>query len=441
MKDPHPIHGARFRLFWRLYLFGLLGMITTMATAVGLVTLLGSHPPWLSPVDRLAANLFEEFGAEPAATPALQARLDQAHDLLGFDLALLRADGSTIAWSGNQELPLKLHRHTVVLDPAAAASATLVMGAKDLPERFPGRMLLGLLAMLLVLGLVSLALTHTLTRPLRRLTQTAQRLAGGDLAARTEIVRKDELGVLARTMDEMAGRLALQVRSERELLANLSHEIRTPLARIRVALELCAEEPVTLESVRKQLAGIESDVGELERLVNDVLTIYRLDVSSAAATEGGLVLHKETLGVSALVSAAAERFHKTHPGRVLRTLLPPAPGALTIDPVLLRRVLDNLLDNAKRYSEAEVELEVLSEPGTVRIEVRDRGMGIPAEDLPRLFEPFYRTAESRAKNPAGLGLGLTLGKRVVEAHGGTLRAEARPGGGTVFSISLPQASS
>jgi signal transduction histidine kinase len=145
--------------------------------------------------------------------------------------------------------------------------------------------------------------------------------------------------------------------------------------------------------------------------------------------------------LASLAADAAERFRGAHEGRTLEVAAEDGLPAVTGDAALLRRLLVNLLDNAAKYSEppAPVTMAVRRADGAAIIEVRDFGIGIAPEDLPRLFTPFFRTDRSRARGTGGTGLGLALAKRIAEAHGGTISAESAPGEGTVFRVRLPAA--
>jgi signal transduction histidine kinase len=278
-------------------------------------------------------------------------------------------------------------------------------------------------AVLLALAIASIPLARAIAAPLERLTGAARRLGEGDLSARAGFAGKGEVGVLAAAFDEMAARLERLIRSERELLANVSHELRTPLARIRVALDLASEGD--LEKARRYLGEIGTDLAELERLIDDVLTAARLDQG------GALPLRRQRVEAREIVERAAERFRAAAPDR---------PG-LDADPALLRRALDNLLDNARKYADGPAPVRLLARrvDGGLEVEVRDQGVGIDPADLPRIFTPFFRSDRSRARGTGGVGLGLALARRIVEAHGGSISVESAPGRGTAVRLRIPGA--
>jgi signal transduction histidine kinase len=297
------------------------------------------------------------------------------------------------------------------------------------------------IGIILVLVGVSAVLTASwFGPPLAKLSQAARDLGAGNLAARANLRRNDELGEVAVAFDEMAERVAQVVQSQRELLANVSHELRTPLARIRVALDLAAEGDA--QEAASSLREIAGDLGELERLVADVLTTARLALSSETASPLQPPLRSERIDARQLLEQAVARFRATHPDRELTLEFSTPDAPLDADLMLLRRAIDNLLDNAAKHSEtrAAVALAAAIDDGRLRIEIRDQGTGIPAADLKRLFTPFFRADRSRTRQTGGLGLGLVLARRIVEAHRGSLEVESFPGRGTVARILVPLAS-
>jgi signal transduction histidine kinase len=191
------------------------------------------------------------------------------------------------------------------------------------------------------------------------------------------------------------------------------------------------------------LSEIATDLGELEILVEDVLIATRIELAADEAP-GALAMRRERIEASAIVERATQRFHSIHPDRTLEVQVdeadPRGRPSIEVDPMLFRRVLDNLLENAHKYSpdpSSPIGLQVRSESPHVIFEVRDRGVGIPASDLPHVFDPFFRGERSRDRRSGGVGLGLTLARRIVEAHGGRISIESRPGAGTTARVALP----
>jgi two-component system, OmpR family, sensor kinase len=287
------------------------------------------------------------------------------------------------------------------------------------------------------LGISSALLARSISRPLGMLSGAATRLGAGDLDARAALDRNDELGEVSRAFDGMADRVVGLLRSEKALLAGVSHELRTPLARIRVALELAEEGDMT--TARAALADITDDLGELERLVDELLTAARLELGQSAP--GAPTLRPTTVEVAALAATAAERFLSIHPEHRLDAAVADSAGRLEADPGLVGRVLNNLLDNAAKYSAPSagwVRLGVEGTTSEVTFTVEDHGAGIAPEDLPHVFTPFFRADRSRSRSTGGFGLGLSLARSIAEAHGGRLELASEPGAGTRATLVLPR---
>ena len=285
-------------------------------------------------------------------------------------------------------------------------------------------------------AIASVLLGRSFAQPLAALSATAHSFGSGDLTARAKLKRRDEFGQLSDSFDEMAERVARLVRSQQELLANVSHELRTPLARIRVALDLAAEGDA--DEARDALAEIAEDLAELERLVSDVLQNARLDLAAGrAGTQPPL--RPERVDPAALLEKAAARFRASYPERRLELQFGAPMPELNVDGVMLRRAIDNLLDNARKYSDPErpICVRAHARDGSFEICVEDRGIGIAADDLASVATPFFRTDRSRARRSGGLGLGLSLARRILEAHGGRLVVESQLGVGTRIRLQLP----
>jgi signal transduction histidine kinase len=295
---------------------------------------------------------------------------------------------------------------------------------------------------LVIVGVGSFLTARWIVRPLESISRAARALGAGDLSVRARLERSDELGEVGRAFDEMAERVQTLLLAERELLANVSHELRTPLARLRVALDIAGE--AGADAGRLSMAEMATDLAEIEAIVDDILTAARLDIEQGRTGTPKLALHLEEVSPRAICERAAERFRARHPGRPLEVTAGDTAHVVA-DPVLLRRVLDNLLENADKYSPDPTDRVTLRaatiEAGKVVFEVADLGIGIPPADLPRVFDAFFRGDRSRARSTGGVGLGLTLAKRIVDAHGGAIEIASRPAAGTTVRVTLPPATS
>ncbi|HEX8907670.1 MAG TPA: HAMP domain-containing sensor histidine kinase, partial [Anaeromyxobacteraceae bacterium] len=398
------------KLFWRVYLNGLLLLILVALAVAAVATALGREPAGRSP-EKFAAYAAARVGELRADPAALQRELVRLQEAFGARLTVF--EGGVPAASSDEEALAPL---------AAEHQPRLAQGAFKVPGRrftlaapVPGSppaylVLVGhvpqhsflrgasfLAAVLLALALASIPLARAIAAPLERLGRAVRAFGGGDLTARARLSTRGEVGEVASAFDQMADRIQLLVRSEKELLANVSHELRTPLARIRVALEMAEEGD--LERSRRYLAEIGTDLEELSRLVDDVLTAARLELAQDRGAAAELPLRRERLEARELVLRAVERFEAAHPGRALALALQDGLPDVDADPALLRRVLDNLLDNARKYSDpgSPIALAARGRADELEIEVRDRGIGIDPADLPRLFTPFFRSDRSRAR--------------------------------------------
>jgi len=286
-------------------------------------------------------------------------------------------------------------------------------------------------AMLVLVGAASVWFARRLGRPLEHLASAAREFGEGNTAARAKLARDDELGDVGRAFDEMADRTAIVMAAQRQLMADVSHELRTPLARIRVALELAAEDPAAAKDV---LADVGTDLDEIDQLIADILTTARLDGEHAN-------VERRPARLDELVEQAAQRFTTRHPNRKLETALAGDHRDIDCDPLLLRRALDNLLDNAAKYSDAGTPVSLAVAPNGTRVafEVVDRGVGMSPDELERAFTPFWRADGSRTRKTGGVGLGLALARRIARAHGGDVTLESTPGKGTKARLDVPLA--
>jgi signal transduction histidine kinase len=262
-----------------------------------------------------------------------------------------------------------------------------------------------------------------LTRRLEALKRGVEQFGAGQLSHRVAISGGDEVAAVASSFNVAAARVEALVQAHRSLLANASHELRSPLARMKMAVSMLAEAPEQRESLKRE---IDRNVAELDGLVEEVLLASRLDAAESP-------LHRDPVD---LLAVAAEEA-----ARVAVNVADPSQHVFVAgDERLLRRAIRNLLENAQRYGGGEVEVGVaVAGAGAgrrVSVHVCDRGPGVPEAMRERIFEPFFRLP-GHAEQAGGVGLGLALVKQIAARHGGSVRCEARPGGGSRFVIELP----
>jgi two-component system sensor histidine kinase MprB len=284
---------------------------------------------------------------------------------------------------------------------------------------------LALILLVVAIGGVAIAagsgllIARAALAPAARLTETAE-----EVARTEEIEGDDELARLGASFNEMLAALERSVGAQKRLVSDASHELRTPLTSLRTNIETLARRPEMPESDRQRLlSDLSGELEELGRLVDDIVDLAREGTDGSAA-DGDVRLDE-------LVAAAVSRARRRAPGREITTTL--ERSVVHGDPERLDRAISNLLDNAVKWTPEGGSIEVGLEGG--RLTVDDGGPGIPAPDLPHVFDRFYRAANARGT--AGSGLGLAITKQVAESHHGAVRAENRPGGGSRFELTLP----
>jgi two-component system OmpR family sensor kinase len=292
---------------------------------------------------------------------------------------------------------------------------------------------------LVVSALTSWWLAQHLSAPIRRIQEGARALACESLEVSVSAglrvsagleERKDELAVLARDFDAMADKLRANRSAITQLLRDISHELRSPLARMRVALGLARQPPADLS---RQLDRLEREIERLDSLISQVLKLARLHGTDAPFAREAFDLDEviEEVVRDANFEGAAKNCKITLQGA--------ANAAINGNRDLVRSAIENVLRNAVRYSphDAPVSVAVTRDQGGWVILIRDRGPGVPAGDLERIFEPFYRVAESRDRDSGGEGIGLAITAQVMKAHGGSAKAANSQGGGFEVRLSLP----
>ncbi|HWI37711.1 MAG TPA: ATP-binding protein [Burkholderiales bacterium] len=276
----------------------------------------------------------------------------------------------------------------------------------------------------------SALLAWYLAWPIRSLRWAFDSAAAGRLETRVSPrigSRRDEIADLGRDFDRMAQHLQSLVSAQRRLLHDVSHELRSPLARLQAAVGLARQDPTRMEAT---LERIERETNRLDAMVGEILTLARLESRTSAPA-------KEPVDFAHLVASIAEdaRFEAEAAGRRLALDIR-SDARVSGDPALLHRAVENVVRNAVKFTApgTAVDVSLASADGRAILKVDDHGPGIAPDELPKVFEPFYRAAGTDA---SGFGLGLAIAQRAVEAHGGTIRAANIPGGGLSVEISLP----
>jgi two-component system sensor histidine kinase CpxA len=323
---------------------------------------------------------------------------------------------------------------------AAGGRRVAVVAAHHRPPRMvhliePEALAWRLGVLVLVVGGLSFWLARYLSSPMASLRRATRRLSGGDLTARVgerAVRRRDEIGELARDFNAMAGRVEVLVGSQRRLLRDVSHELRSPLARITVALELARSRAG--DEASNPHDRIEREAARLDELIGRLLLLERLEVGGTGDDPVELDL-SELLGevvADAGFEAAAE-------GRRIE-LDRGGPFVLSGRPQLLHSAFDNLLRNALQHTPEGTAVEVGARwaGDELEISVRDHGPGVGADDLERIFHPFYRVDEARDRDSGGAGLGLAIARRAIELHGGSVQARNHEEGGLVIVVKLPR---
>jgi two-component system, OmpR family, sensor histidine kinase BaeS len=283
---------------------------------------------------------------------------------------------------------------------------------------------------------VSIAVSRRITGPLEQLTDAAEEVATGNLEVRVASRSDDEVGALAAAFNQMADALARDEQWRRDMTADLAHELRTPLATIQSRVE--ALEDGVLPPTAENLRVIGEEVERLGRLLGDLRSLNEMEAEDFELQRGPADLAEV---VRDAVTRAGPAF--TRDGVDLACDVTAAPAVVDRDRLL--QVLGNLLENARKFTPADGRVTVTLERGAARggggdwalIGVADSGPGIPAADLPFVFDRFYRSSDARST--AGVGLGLAIAKGLVEAHGGEIEAGTAPEGGALFTVRLPLA--
>lgn len=411
-------------LYLQIYLAFLAISAAAVLTLLVLVRLHFSPPD--PPASRQllgVAELLAERVPQDAPRAEQQAALDELGQRLRLGLVLWDRSGDPLATPG-LDLPApdpaardaSWHGPAIVLRVPDGRSLGLVMPERVFAPFSHFALVLGVLA--LAIAAFCYPLARRITRRLEQLQRGVEGLGAGDLRSRVAVSGRDEIADLARRFNTAADRIEALVDGQRRMLASASHELRSPLARVRMALELVADDSPERHGL---VLSACRDIEELDALVGDLLLASRLEARSPAQDE---------VDLAALASQEA--------ARVGASFLSEGPAIVRGDAPALRRMVRNLLENAERHGRAPIEVHIEAERERWRLSVEDAGPGVPAAERERIFEAFYRPAGHREVE-GGVGLGLALVRQIAEHHGGAARCDAREAGSR-FIVVLPRTS-
>jgi len=408
------------RLYLRFYLALLASLVLFGLATAAMSRLTGtSMEQARATVITLVQNALPPAQSPPAVQQDGLRRL--AAGLEG-DVTLYGQDGSVIATIGHPLQQPRTHGFTAIMEHWHGNPITAIhlRDGRVLVARVPlglasSRQFFHIMLVLLVaaIGVAAYPIARQITRRLERLQQGVESLGAGDLSARVPVEGNDEVARLARSFNAAANQIEQLVRAHQSLLANASHELRTPLTRIRLAIEMLKD-----AADAHSKAGLEQDIAELDWLVDEILLASRLDVIKE-------IEHTEEIDLLALAAEECSRYDNVH--------LEGTSITIRGDARLLRRLLRNLLENAKRHGVPPTQVRVTEANSNAVVTVWDSGPGPSAADFEKVFQPFHR---SSSRTGVGTGLGLALVRTIAQRHGGDARCATADDGRSHFVVTL-----
>ncbi len=377
----------------------------------------------------------------------IQPFVEQWGNLYGQQIILTDANGKVVADSEGDLLGEAYHPDSPgrFLSPpwqAGAIGTLYITPESSLKVDFASTQILiraiglfflwgGLMAIAIAL-IMTFFLSRRVLAPVKALSTAAKRLGGGDFSQRVQVKDRSELGELADTFNSMAGDLERAEQLRQNMVADIAHELRTPLSNLKGYLEAVRDGVIKPDV--SAIRSLNEETTLLSRLVEDLQ-----ELSLAEAGELKLVCQAENISELIKQTVAGVQAQATEKGLSVSVNLPDKLPLVNVDSHRFRQVLHNLLENAVAHTARGDAITVTAEQkdNYLEVAVTDTGEGIPAEDLPNIFERFYRVDKSRTRATGGSGLGLTIAKRLVEAHGGKIEAHSEPGKGSRFLFTLP----
>ncbi len=391
-------------------------------------------------------QVLQDWGAKPLDSThvigGLISAANQNRDFSVYEQTISVTDSRNQPWTSDYLfLVLPVLRHDSLLGFLVLGSPSSL---NDQLRRLSFSLLFGSLGMLVIAFLGGLWLADRAMRPVKSITQTARAISESDLNRRLNLRGRDELAQLAGTFDTMISRLQRAFERQRQFVADASHELRTPLTIINLEVGRVLTGTRKSADYQRALQVVDLESTRMTRLVNDLMTLARMD-------SGQTILQREDLDLSEVTVEAYERMLPLAERRQISLDI----GELSELPVkgdrqYLIQMISNLIENAVKYSEADGRVRLETQPATLDghtvalLRVSDTGPGIPPEHLPHLFQRFYRVDASRSRDPqedssspTGTGLGLSIVWWIIDSHGGHISVQSEMGKGSTFEVALP----
>ena len=442
-------------IFAKIFLWFWFAMAVLSVAMAAFAAFTGFQPigrRWMSHTLDLYAHSAVDFYTH-GGKPLLNQYLDDIEDSSGITATLLDPQGHDVtgrgfpprtlelaekaAATGQSQFRAYLRWNGALVVPSAQGNYIFVAQVRTLRglllQPDIGMALLRLAVALLAAALLCFLLARHIARPIRQLQSAASRIAEGDFSVRASPAlapRNDEIADLARDFDAMADRIQSLLQKQQELLGDISHELRSPLTRLAVSLELARRGDTTA------FERIESDLKRLGELIDQILTLTRLQTQAGQHTQ--IPVSLRTILESIVDDARLEGRNENKSVRLDQS----ADCRIKCDPNLLRSCIENVARNALRYTPSDTSVAIRvaltgGSPPLAEILIADEGPGVPPEALPRLFEPFFRVSGARDRSTGGSGLGLAISQKVAKLYGGSIEARNREGRGLEVIIAIP----
>jgi signal transduction histidine kinase len=428
----HLVHSVFFRL---LAASILAGIALTLSVLIGFIAL--RHNVWESlesHLTRYARYMAEEIGDPPNREKALAITKDSSMTVICYrsptenwvvpkTQSIPEVGTQYYLWINKKGMLIgKNNRgHFLRLSLDNGELFFWLIHNKNVEEKV-GRGFLLLCAGLILILTCSYLYIRRVMHPIHWLNEAMDQFGSGNLTYRMPLKRNDEFQALAESMNKMAAHIQSLIQAKERLLLDVSHELRSPIARLKVGLELLPQ--------TESKASLQDDLREMETMVTEILEASRLYRSTTA-------LNYEMVESSALIQSVIQEFSQRPPGIKFMDV---HHHSLRLDPKKARVVLRNVIDNALKYSSNSskpVELTTTHTDRGLNIHITDYGIGIPTEAQNQIFEPFFRADASRSRQTGGFGLGLSMCKAIMEAHGGTIQIFSQENKGTKVTILFP----